>query len=104
MPRRADTGWASASTRSRKSAGRPWASERPPVFQAVLPGGSAQPRDVHQAGLRRLIDQEIEIAAIPILAMQDRSEHARIAGTVACHLPSDVCAVRTERFLSLIHI
>ncbi len=42
-------------------------------------------RNVHQSRFRRGIDQHIQVAAVVILATQDRPENARIAGTMSQH-------------------
>ena len=53
--------------------------------------------EIKQRGCRQRVDQEIEVAAIGIVTMQDRAENARIRQPEAADDPADVLAILFER-------
>ena len=54
--------------------------------------------DIQKSGVRGWIDQQIEVAPLPVIAMKHRSKHARIAGVVLLDDAANLLAVEAEGF------
>lgn len=54
--------------------------------------------DIQKSGVRGWIDQQIEVAPLPVIAMKHRSKHARVAGMVLLDDAANFLAVEPEGF------